>query len=82
MNMSKSSLILMLARETVVELKEELKDLDSRLIKAIEYSDMPMGSGGKKCSQQEQLLERRVTIKDKINTYKKLFRGRHVNAIG
>ena len=71
MNILRTTLILRLTRETIEDLEEQLLDLKSKIIKELEYSDMPCGSGGKKTSYQEKLLEKRETIIGKINEYRK-----------
>lgn len=76
MSILRTTIVLRLVAETVEELKEQLIDLESKIIKELEYSDMPMGSGGKKTSYQEKLLEKRDTINKKLKKYRKILRGR------
>lgn len=76
MNILKTTLVIRLVRETIEELKEQLLDLETKLIKELEYSDMPCGSGGKKTSYQEKLLEKRETVIKKINRYKRIIEER------
>ena len=64
MNILRTTLILRLTRETIEELEEQLLDLQSKIVKELEYSDMPMGSGGKKTSYQEKLLEKKAFMHD------------------
>ena len=76
MSILRTTIVLRLVAETVEELKEQLIDLDGKIIKELEYSDMPRGSGGKKTSYQEKLLEKRDTINKKLKKYRKILRGR------
>lgn len=78
MSILRTTIILKLVVETIEELKEQLIDLENKIIKELEYSDMPMGSGGKKTSYQEQLLEKRDTINSKLKKYRKILRGRRI----
>ena len=75
MNLLQARLILRVEKltlETIEELEEQLLDLETKKVKSLVYSDMPTGSGGKKTSYQESLLEKRETIIAKLKRYNKV----------
>ena len=56
-----------LINDTIIELEEELLSLQTKIYSDLLYSDMPMGSGGKKSSQQEKRYFRRLDLIDKLD---------------
>ena len=56
-----------LINDTIIELEEELLSLQTKIFSDLLYSDMPMGSGGKKSSQQEKRYFRRLDLIDKLD---------------
>ena len=56
-----------LINDTILELEEELLDLQTKIYNDLIYSDMPMGSGGKKSGSQEKRYFRRLDLVDKLD---------------